>query len=778
MFFARKLRQANAFAFPIALAWIVCSFAAAQESDPQLAATRRHGAAALQAIQSKDVAGALKSLGEAADLSPGFLPSENEGLSDAAGGLHRALGQLTSDERFDLLYAWSMPTDARPSVRILTTLVPHDAPPKEFARVLGERPRDTSFPISEIGGVRGLFSSGWSLVVAADEIGRLRRLTTELEQLAEKQSPNAEVLLMLARLADRRVDPASLAESLQQRAGGLRTRLGEGTNAPAAIDPSDIVLAAAALRHESLRPISEEIFKLLVEGTKKDSRRLRPFLRIAHATAAQLHHGVSDPETLYENRLKYWIPVSGATAASIAGGAPAAMWQVHEDHILHLAGPGNDVLFFRYPLTGEFDFTCQTQVGGDIGAEGGLVYGGLHFEALGNPEVMTVWDGDHAHQIRRPCPFVRQESTPVFNRVSIRSTDNGAKFAANLHPLWFDGPSSKASPWLGLRSFGDRRPLFRNLKITGDPVIPREVRLADGDQLRGWLSGFFGETQPPFGGPAPSQESATAPQVATTGLPAASDWGIQGGVIRAAKRESPDGTTLQSLLSYHRPLLESESVSYEFRYQPGQYEVHPALGRLAFLIEPDGVRIHWITAGERDWTGLPADNATLEPLYRRGPRPLPLKENAWNQIRLARSKEKATITLNGETIYERPADFGGDLSFGLYRNAARSAVEVRNVVLTGAWPESLPEEFLRNPAAVVGQFPDDADRHVLSRAAGEEFLAENVREVRRWAAEMPHADRYELLASWTLPGADHPGFRISGEFTPTDPSPFITFLTH
>ena len=33
------------------------------------------------------------------------------------------------------------------------------------------------------------------------------------------------------------------------------------------------------------------------------------------------------------------------------------------------------------------------------------------------------------------------------------------------------------SPWIGLRAFGDRRPLYRNLQISGSPVIPREVRL-------------------------------------------------------------------------------------------------------------------------------------------------------------------------------------------------------------------------------------------------------------------------------------------------------------
>ena len=776
MRFKRNLECGRVFLLGFALLLaLLPGEASAQPPNPQQAAARRHAAAALDALRKKDMAAALKSLGEAADLSPSIDPSENDGLSAAAGGLYRALMQLSSDERYDLLYAWSMPSETRPQVRIFTTLVPQESPPREFARALGERPRDTSFPVSEIGGIRGLFSTGWMLVQAADDVGRLRRLTAELEHLTEQNMSNADVLLTLARLADRRGDASAAADALQRRKAALESRGAAPADPSSPIDPSDLVLAAAALEHEELRPLSEDIFKFHAENALTGrSPRLRSFLRIAHAVAAQMTHGESGPEVLYTNRLKYWVPAAAKTAEVSAAGGVGAMWLVHEDHILHLAGSGNDVLFLRYPLTGEFDFTCETQVGGDIGTEGGLVYGGLHFEALGRPEVLTVWDADFAYQVRRPCPFVRQEDRPTFNRVSIRSTADGPVFAANLHPMWFDGAASQASPWLGLRSFGDRRPIFRNLKITGHPAIPREVRMSDGDEFRGWQAGFFNETLPPLTGGRPSSELVFPVQ--PVGAPREPDWTIQEGVIQASKREVPQGTAAQSLLRYQRPLLDGESVSYEFHYQAGAYEVHPALGRLAFLIEPGGVRIHWITDGDLEWSELPPDNATLEPLNRRGPRPLPLRENDWNKVTLARADGKVTVSLNGELIYNRSVDYGGDLTFGLYRDAAASAVRVRNVVMTGDWPQALSEELLQNPAAVAGEPQSNADRHALNSAIGEEFIAENVRSVRRQAARLAPAERYEFLAGWVLPGRDHPGFRLTGEFTPTDPSPLAVKL--
>ena len=44
----------------------------------------------------------------------------------------------------------------------------------------------------------------------------------------------------------------------------------------------------------------------------------------------------------------------------------------------------------------------------------------------------------------------------------------------------------------------------------------------------------------------------------------------------------------QSRLYYHRPLRDGDVITYEFLYEPGQVMVHPALDRLAFLLEPGG----------------------------------------------------------------------------------------------------------------------------------------------------------------------------------------------
>ena len=73
-------------------------------------------------------------------------------------------------------------------------------------------------------------------------------------------------------------------------------------------------------------------------------------------------------------------------------------------------------------------------------------------------------------------------------------------------------------------------------------------------------------------------------------------------------------------------------------------------------------------------------------------------EGEWNAVKIARENGQVTVTLNGELIYQRVVDFAGDHTFGFYRDRTRSAARIRNVVMSGDWPESLPEDCLANPA--------------------------------------------------------------------------------
>src|SRR5262249_4978604 len=137
------------------------------------------------------------------------------------------------------------------------------------------------------------------------------------------------------------------------------------------------------------------------------------------------------------------------------------------------------------------------------------------------------------------------------------------------------------------------------------------------------------------------------------------------------------GSRTESFLRYHRPLLEDGELEYEFYYDPSRTIVHPALDRLTFLLGPEGVKVHWLTDAQYDRSGLAPDNTGVEPGHRRGPASLPLKSQEWNQLRLAVSGDKVTLTLNGQEIYERELESTNRRTFGFFHYADESEVRVR-----------------------------------------------------------------------------------------------------
>ena len=994
--------------------------------------SRRLAAVAHEYLRAGELDDGLAVIGEAADLDVPLREGLDNGLASVAGGLNRQLAALDSEEQYALLHDWSMPTDSRLSVRILETLVPTQAPPLDFARAFGERPRDSSFPIASVGDLSGLFSSAWELVRAADEAGRLRRLTAELVTLANEKAVNAAHVLMLAQIVAAKRSDEKLLADLTSRLSALRDnrpRLAVSTNtvgfddawqygygefddssepavdfnhftvwsgaawqgvadrpasrlgfgridrtgghpawgipcirrwvAPAdgvasvtgrmhhpseegdgvrgrvvvaksgllgewiAFDGTletkvdsievkagetidfvvdlhedsgvdtfvwmvqirletdgsqriydsvadfcgpndkyllaDAVLAAACLGHDWLHPVAEGILKKLIENTydadkwvnrphEYNSRLIRPALRRMWGTAAGKRVGETSEGLLDVPNLKFWMHASHQTSEQHLQGYARETWLGHEGNIAHFAGAGRDALFFKYPLRGDFEFTFETQTGGRPGTDGGVNYGGIDYEVSVADELFIA-RGRNA-RIHRPYSNLTVRSTrtyemyvgqPQFHRFTLAANSGRVTFLANGQPVWSNTANSNtansntansntansntenggAAPWLALQARDDRTPIFRNFKITGDPVIPREVRIADDDRLRGWRSDFYGESLPQVFAPEEVGREGQEDERARISNPnfripyfladdemlathilalkqdsapgqTSTDWFAKDGVIHGRRRvpaeeadavpssHQPSPTSgrernldevAQSRIYYSRPLQSGETISYEFYYEPGKREVHPALGRVAFLIEPAGVRLHWMTDGDREWTGLSEDNAVAVPFDRRGPKPLPLLANGWNRMTIKADHSDATLTLNDRLIYVRKLGPQADRTFGFYHDARRSAVEVRNVVMRGDWPERLPTSDIDNLAAVDNSQQSAADRDAVGSLFPEEYLADSVLQVARHAAGLADEARYAYLADWVLPGRGHSSLRMVGQFAPPPPPP-------
>src|SRR5581483_5640570 len=185
----------------------------------------------------------------------------------------------------------------------------------------------------------------------------------------------------------------------------------------------------------------------------------------------------------------------------------------------------------------------------------------------------------------------------------------------------------------------------------GTPAVPAEVRLTAGDSLGGWMAHLYGGQLP-----ARMQKREQAKGQArdqwgnpieedTRRLEVKYDWEAKDGEIRGRRLDRAGEKAVPSSLAYFRPLRPGEAVRYEFFYEPGKTHVHPSLGRVAFLLEPDGVRLHWLTDGPgEDWTGLAADNAVADPAGRKADK-LPLKPGDWNTLALSATADGVKVEL-------------------------------------------------------------------------------------------------------------------------------------
>ncbi len=622
--------------------------------------------------------------------------------------------------------------------------------------------------MAEIAGVRGLFSTGWTLVTEAERSGRLRRLLAELAPLAAEDVPNARFLLTLARIASGESSrDEDLLKDLAGRAARLReVKPNEPQRSVSFLRMADMVVAAACLSDANLRSAGEDILQVHVAYTFDwRSPWWRGFLRRAHAVAVGKRFPQASPQLLEDPNLQLWIPASAENAERAANGAIHDVWLAHEDHILHLAGPLNDYLCFRYPLAGDFEFRCEAQNGGAGGTEGCVAFGGLAYETSGYDESFRAGRVDMGEHILRPCPYVRRERWAAFQRLALKATSDGVRFSINGHPMWTDPAANSSSPWLALRCFGGRAPVFRNLQITGQPVIPREVRMTQGQTLRGWFASYY-PTKSTTVVPLPPGKSS--PDV---GRNADFDWSLRDGVIHGTRRGQALAPAVQSRLSYFRPLQNGETITYEFWYEPGRFAAHPALGRLAFLLDPTGVQLHWMTAGQQEWTGLAENNTVFEPLNRRGPRRPPLKPGEWNAVQVSLADDTLTLQLNDTTVYARKLEPENTRRFSLFHDASRQTLRVRNVVLRGDWPERLTAEQLADLTTVREPSRMKSDRQTLGEIFADRHVADSARFVRRRAAALPLEQRYAYLSNWVLPGETHATFRMALDFTPTQPAP-------
>jgi tetratricopeptide (TPR) repeat protein len=667
--------------------------------------------------------------------------------------LVRRLLELPAVQRYDALKDWSLPTAGRKSIRYYVGALPVHLPPPELVKL---PPLAADQVVSTLA----------LLADAAREAGKLDRLVAEADRLAADKVENADLLRVfcyLARGKGKEAEPI-----IKAYADEARKRLTEPPPAPpqgpryfavnnevyqeAPVYPSEFLvatrcLADPALAAHGLGLLGPMQFRALQTQNVEYLARIRAardHFGAARAGAPHALEGAAPPRWHADNERHPWF--------------------AQEGYLTYGGSPANGFLLFDTPLGGTFELAVDAYQG--HGSQSHVGYGGVVFEPNQDGGSSVIWPVSHNEQVMRRAEGCRGDS---FNRLTVQVTPTKVRCLVNGVMFYEDTDAPPTSPWLMLVAGPGRRPVFRNFRLTGKPEVLPEVKLTAGDYLDGWAAQPYPGVMPQR--LTPKESDKPQQQYDQWGMPAQPrepvyDWQAKSGEIQGRKLERPTERPVPSRLAYFRPLRPGETLRYEFFYEPGKTHVHPSLGRLAFLLEPVGVRLHWlIDAVVDDWTGLAADNAITLPSQEGGKGPLPLKAGAWNALAVRTTADEVTLELNGANICALKLPVGLDREFGLFHYRERTAVRVRHAVLSGPWPRAVgsPEEmgFQTKP-------PSPEAARARRWQLGERYYFTEAGDVVARARQLPAAQRYELLARWVLPVETRPTFQLAGRLQPLD----------
>ncbi len=655
----------------------------------------------------------------------------------------RDMNQLPPEKRYEAWRDWTLPVEGRQTVRLAAEWVEPVRIPKRFLDTAAFQGRHHTGDV---------LSNFTELLTSAQECGRLEELREQVKAAYDEKLENASFLyaLLLIQLDDRETGKQVVTPIIET----VNSRLKRQPGKPRADEWPDYLVYRACLRSPqfaSLYRHKTNAFLSPLRERGKMQTLARLYVDLALSTSGRQDRSIRPGD---DPQLAHWFPATTRECVTEAGDP---WWVIQEGHIAHLTGPGSDLLYFAYPLTGEFEFTVDAF--GGAWAETDVGYNGVIVEGQDGSRA-KVWSVG-AHESFYSGSTLRREKES-FGTVKIKVAGGKMQYILNNH-VCHEEELTGTSPWITLYTDYMRPTTFRNPRFTGVPTIPREVLLVNGNRMDGWNCSFTGDAQPRHRLMAqkPKSENDSIARYQRD-EPKEFGWRAQDGLLLG--RAEDIFPSAQSWIYYHRPLRNRESFSYDFYYVPGKSVAHPTIGRIALLLEPQGVEEHWIT--QISWDdivfGMDESNRVRVDQAQRGSEKLPLKADAWNQVVLTLAGDTIQVMLNDQLVYERPLEPEVDHRFGLFRRKVQSA-KVRQPKLTGPWPEALTPEVRDNLLASTKTYTQ-ADRRLINNILSERFFWPDIPSLVAQSRELPSEQAYEKLRAWVLPSPDHFSLRVYCEF--------------
>lgn len=603
-------------------------------------------------------------------------------IADAALEIHQRAAAMPIEERFQYLANWVLSGIDHDTIRVALDFAPTDPVQQNVSEPRAQSRVQTG---------ADQVSPAIDLVATAKQLGRLDELHKHLADTdvqGDEQKRCRLALLAIVNIA--RDKPTVAQKNLEQLSrlvlAGSHTRFSQRW--PETLAIWNAVQSAAT--RDAVSDMLHHIFlKQVRPGIRSGSEAWRLQMAALIGTQGNLAFDSVNGERVSftsDSPLTLWQPASRSTALTRGQGYPVARWRLSSARIDSLGSHGVDYLYFGIPLRGNFEIECD--VSGPGWPDSNMFVAGLWVHLSHKFNACRI--GDHREELSSPTIKPRLSKNRIWLRYRAIVRDGVLSVSFNGRKVHQQSLTDNYDPWVAIRSTFHNHGAVRNLRITGDPQIPDELQLSTSPNLSEWVP-YFGDS---IGG--------RGSQWCQTGN--ASNGGIITGRFTP---QIPEGSGQESLLQYHRPMLEDGTIEYDFYYRADEIQAHPALDCLAFMLKPDGVHLHSITDGAYDRTGLDPQNIQVRANERRGPDQLPLNADAWNHMKVSLSGNTLFLNLNGQIVYEHILSPSNQRTFGLFYYADQAEARIRNVIWRGDWPRTLPPIPEQELAGELTEFLDD-----------------------------------------------------------------------
>ncbi|MCD0459401.1 tetratricopeptide repeat protein [Roseiconus lacunae] len=518
----------------------------------------------------------------------------------------------------------------------------------------------------------------------AQETGMRQDLLDRLAEAQSKERVGADVALAIALAAfEMEIDNALIAK--------IETRLKQrqpGNNRPKSRIPlAEMQLASMIAHHPTHTPAAKRVTEMLLDHTHSAGRGfLKPWI-----SRYQWKQGWAESSSWKTaDEMEHWAPATIANAHARHDGKPTSIWVTDgRGQISHVAGYGHDYLWFKYPLEGNYEIQMTSQDGGY--RESSLVCDGLELMSNGSSSAVYANSDGSNDWVRHYTKALNKNGLNV-NRM-VRDDDHTSHYANDQ--LTYQEARRNSMPFVGFSTSGDKKLTISGIKITGEAKIPRQVSLISDEDMRGWTATYFNMPLPTSGINMKQRDKEAAEPRSVRKRPRPDDlsslsWTVNDGEIISGEL-TRHGHQEQDCLQYQRPLCDGETLRYEFLYEKDKIEVHPTIGRVAYMLREDGCKLHLMNSGNTSWhipqgyevpvPGVPA-------------KPIKLNDGDWNEVTMKRDGNRLTLSVNGEVVFAGvPETRDGSQIFGFFRDSKDKQVRIRNVVLSGDWPETIPENL-------------------------------------------------------------------------------------